>query len=42
VPIAGVYATDDQFEDNQPNDKLRARIKNVALAAAALGRVTGG
>ncbi len=42
VPIAGVYATDDQFVDGEPNDKLQSRIKNVALAAAALGRVTGG
>jgi FMN reductase len=42
IPIAGVYATDDQFEDNQPSDKLRTRIKNVALTAMAFGRVTGG
>lgn len=36
VPIAGVYATDDQFADGQPVDKLVARIGVVAAAAVAL------
>ena len=36
VPISGVYATDDQFVDGQPSDKLRARIDAVAAQAIAL------
>ena len=36
VPIAGVYATDDQFVDGQPADKLAARVDAVAAAAVAL------
>ena len=36
VPIAGVYATDGQFVDGQPFDKLTARIEVVASAALAL------
>ena len=42
VPIAGVYATDEQFDDGQPNDALLGRIHNVAMAAQALGSITGG
>jgi FMN reductase len=42
VPIAGVYATDEQFVDGQPSEALLARIETVALAARALGDVTGG
>lgn len=42
VPIAGVYATDDQFEDGRPADALLQRVKNVAMAAQALGSITGG
>ena len=38
VPIAGVYATDDQFVEGQPIDKLIARIETVAAAAVALAR----
>ena len=38
VPISGVYATDDQFVDGQPVDKLAARIVAVAAAAVALAR----
>ena len=38
VPIAGVYATDDQFVDGAPVDKLAARIDAVAAAAVALAR----
>ena len=33
APIDGVYATDDQFADGAPNDKLMARIEHVARAA---------
>lgn len=36
VPISGVYATDDQFADGRPNDKLLARIDAVAAQAVAL------
>jgi len=36
VPIAGVYATDDQFTDGRPSDRLLARIDQVAAAAVAL------
>jgi FMN reductase len=42
VAAAGVYATDDQFADGVPDEKLQARMRDVALAAVALGRVTGG
>jgi FMN reductase len=42
VAISGVYATDDQFVEGQPSEKLRQRINDVALAAIALGMVTGG
>jgi len=42
VPIAGVYATDDQFTDGRPSDALVSRIEDVALAARALGSATGG
>lgn len=42
VPIAGVYATDDQFVDGQPVDKLAARIVAVAAAAVALARPGAG
>src|SRR5262245_54603248 len=42
VAISGVYATDDQFTDGQPSEKLLQRINDVALAAIALGMVTGG
>ncbi len=36
VSIAGVYATDDQFANGQPVDKLVARIEAVAATAVAL------
>jgi FMN reductase len=42
VPIAGVYATDEQFEDGRPVDAVLGRIQNVAMAAQALGSITGG
>jgi len=42
VAIAGVYATDEQFVDGQPNEKVRQRVRDVALAAVTLGHVTGG
>ena len=42
VPIAGVYATDDQFVEGQPAEKLRARIETVASAALALARAAAG
>jgi FMN reductase len=35
LPIDGVYATDDQFIDGAPNEKLLARIEHVATAALA-------
>jgi FMN reductase len=38
VPIAGVYATDDQFVEGRPADKLLARIDTVAAAAVVLAR----
>lgn len=36
VPIAGVYATDDQFVEGRPAEKLLARIETVVAAAVAL------
>jgi FMN reductase len=42
VPIAGVYATDEQFENGRPAEPVAQRIKDVAMAAKALGAVTGG
>jgi FMN reductase len=36
LPVAGVYATDDQFVDGHPSDKLAARIEQVATLAFAL------
>lgn len=38
VAIAGVYATDSQFEDGKPADALLARIESVAAAAVSLTR----
>jgi FMN reductase len=38
VPIAGVYATDGQFSDGQPSDKLIARVQHVAATAVALAQ----
>jgi FMN reductase len=36
APIDGVYATDDQFADGAPNEKLLGRIEHVAANAARL------
>jgi FMN reductase len=36
LPIAGVYATDDQFADGQPTEKLTARVEHVATLALTL------
>jgi FMN reductase len=36
LPIAGVYATDDQFVEGHPIEKLIARIERVAQAAVTL------
>jgi FMN reductase len=36
LPSAGIYATDDQFVDGQPNEALVARINVVAGQALAL------
>ena len=36
ISIAGVYATDDQFVDGTPNEKLAERIKLVAANAITL------
>ena len=36
TPIDGVYATDDQFADGAPNEKLLARIEAVAASARLL------
>ena len=38
VPIAGVYATDDQFIDGRPIDRLMTRIEAVARTAITLAR----
>jgi FMN reductase len=35
LPVDGVYATDDQFVDGVPNEKLLARISHVASIAIA-------
>jgi FMN reductase len=35
LPIDGVYATDDQFTDGAPGEKLLARIDHVASMAIA-------
>jgi FMN reductase len=40
APIDGVYATDDQFADGAPNEKLLARIEHVATAAIARAQST--
>ncbi len=39
VPIDGVYATDEQFIEGTPNDKLRARIDDVAKRAHAMAKI---
>lgn len=36
VPIAGVYATDDQFAGGRPSEKLLTRVEQVAATAVAL------
>lgn len=36
VSISGVYATDDQFTDGRPDERLVARIEQVAALAYAL------
>mgnify|MGYP001577287787 FL=1 len=38
VPIGGVYATDDQFVEGRPAEKLLTRIETVAAAAVVLAR----
>jgi FMN reductase len=38
APVAGVYATDDQFAEGEPAAKLLARIEAVAASALALAR----
>jgi hypothetical protein len=35
VPQSVIYATDDEFEDGQPNAALREKIGNIADAAIA-------
>jgi FMN reductase len=40
LPIAGVYATDDQFVEGRPIDKLVARVEAVAETAVALARAS--
>lgn len=42
IPISGVYATDDQFVDGAPNERLAVRLRQVALAAVTLSRAAGG
>ncbi|MBI5287490.1 MAG: NAD(P)H-dependent oxidoreductase [Chloroflexi bacterium] len=42
VSIAGVHATDEQFVDGQPNEKVRQRVRDVALVAVTLGGAMGG
>ena len=41
LPTPGIYATDDQFEDGRPNERLSQRIDQIALAAATLARAMG-
>ena len=36
VPLAGVFATDDQFADGRPNEAVLARIDAVAATAVRL------
>jgi len=36
ISISGVYATDDQFMDGRPDERLAARIEQVAALAYAL------
>lgn len=38
VAIAGVYATDDQFNDGAPSERLVQRIETVAANSVALAR----
>ena len=41
LPVPGVYATDDQFEDGKPSPELIRRIANVSLAAKTLAGAVG-
>jgi FMN reductase len=42
TPIAGVYATDEQFADGRPDEKVLARIQTVAGMAVSLARTLSG
>jgi len=42
IPVAGVYATDDQFAEGQPAEALRRRVRDVAAMAATLARAAAG
>jgi FMN reductase len=39
VPLAGVFATDDEFPDGEPNAALFERVEHAAWAALALADV---
>ena len=41
LPVPGVYATDDQFEDGKPGPDLIRRIANVSLAAGTIAGAIG-
>ena len=41
LPLAGIYATDDEFVEGRPSAALLARIEAVAEAALRLGAANG-
>ena len=41
LPLPGVYATDDQFEDGKPSPELIRRIAHVSLAAKTVAGAVG-
>jgi FMN reductase len=40
VPAPGIYATDEQFVDGQPDARLQARIELVSATALAMARAS--
>ncbi len=38
VPLAGVYATDDEFEDSKPSPELLSRVKDAVASAVTMLR----
>jgi FMN reductase len=36
IPLAGIYATDEEFENGAPSASLAAQVSNIAASAAAV------